>query len=261
VSLETLGLLAALFAIGGFIVYWVWPPGAEYLYRHAVPLMESTRHSDRVTALEEYIEPLDRRFPDHPYHAQTQAWRDMIALDEADRRSKMLESTTPSPFSEPKTDGERQYVAFFSLASKAAAAGREDASAGYWREMIGTLNADDPDDRKWILLAKKKAEELETKIRERRTFVEDQLRRAEAAVRGGRPNEAIAIYAMLKERFSQYSDLADLLAPAPPPEAFPQPPAPAPGTEKPAPVPRTDAETAPAPTKPEEDKPPSKSDR
>jgi serine/threonine-protein kinase len=251
VSPETLGLLAALFAIGGFIAYWVWPPGAEYLYRHAIPLMESTRHSDRVTALEEYIEPLDRRFPDHPYHAQTQAWRDMIAVDEAERRSKMLESTTPSPFSEPKTHGELQYVAFFSLASKAAAVGREDAAAAYWREMIGTLDADDPDDRKWILLAQKKAEELEARIRERRAFVEEQLQKAAAAARRGRPNEAIAIHAMLMEKFSQYSDLADLLAPALPPQQPPQPTAP----PAPAPVPAPDAGAAPEPSKPGEDEP------
>ena len=221
VSLETIGLVAALIAVGGLMVYWVWPPGAEYLYRHAVPLMESTRRSDRLTALEEFIDPLDQRFPNHPYKEQTQAWRDLIALDDAESRSKMLESTTPSPFSEPKTNGERHYVAFFSLASKAAAAGREDLAARYWREMADTLKADDPDDRKWILLSKKRADELESKIKERRAFVEEQLRRADAAFRGGRPNEAVTIHAMLNEKFGRYADLADLLAPVPPQSAPP----------------------------------------
>lgn len=286
VSLETIGMVLALIVIGGFMVYWVWPPGQEYLYRHAVPLMESSRRSDWLTALGEYVDPLDQRFPNHPYHVQTQAWRDVIALDEAESRSKMLESTTPSPFSEPKSNGERQYVAFFSLASKAAASGHEDLAANYWREMTGALNVDDPDDRKWILLSKKRAEELEKKIRERRTFVEQQLSKADAAFRGGRPNEAITIHAMLKEKFAQYADLADLLAPSLPPEAPAEPiapvptpeaapkaeqPAPAPDpsstpeAEKPAPEPETKTEVEPkaedeepAPAKPDRDQTPAK---
>ncbi|MDR3620238.1 MAG: protein kinase [Paludisphaera borealis] len=259
VSLETIGLIAALFAIGGFMAYWLWPPSAQYLYRQAVPLMESSRRSDWLTALEEYIDPLDTKHPNHPYHAQTQAWRDAIALDEAESRSKMLASAIATPFSEPKTNGERQYVGSFSLATKAAAAGHEDLAAKYWREMTGTLNVDDPDERKWILLSQKRAEELETKIRERRAFVEDQLRKADAAFRGGRPNEAITIHAMLKEKFAQYADLADLLAPAPLPEApsEPTPPAhvPAPEVEKPAasptatPAPTAEPETEPEPAK------------
>ena len=51
-TLETLGLVATLIAIGGFIGYWLWPPSAEYLYRQAEALMASPHRSDWITAQE-----------------------------------------------------------------------------------------------------------------------------------------------------------------------------------------------------------------
>src|SRR6185312_15181255 len=42
--LETVVLIAALLGIGGLIVYLVWPPGQEYLYKHAESLMASERY-------------------------------------------------------------------------------------------------------------------------------------------------------------------------------------------------------------------------
>ena len=52
----------ALVVIGGIIAYLVWPPSAEYLYRHAEALMASESRADWDRALEEYIDPLDNRF-------------------------------------------------------------------------------------------------------------------------------------------------------------------------------------------------------
>ncbi|MBV8310424.1 MAG: hypothetical protein JO344_08575, partial [Planctomycetaceae bacterium] len=52
-------------------------------------------------------------------------------------------------------------------------------------------------------------------MQERRAFVIDQIARADAAMRAGRPNESVVIRAMLMEKYSQYTDLADLLGPPP----------------------------------------------
>ena len=81
--------------------------------------------------------------------------------------------------------------------------------------MARVLKADDPDERPWHLLAIQRAEELETKIKERRAFVTDQLAKAEAAMRAGRPNEAVTIRAMLVDKYSHYTDMANLLGPPP----------------------------------------------
>jgi len=79
--------------------------------------------------------------------------------------------------------------------------------------MAKLINAEDPDERKWYLLAVKRADDLETKIKDRRAFVVDQLNRARAAFEAGRPNEALTIQATLKEKYGQFRDLADLLGP------------------------------------------------
>jgi serine/threonine-protein kinase len=237
-TLEVAGLLAALLVIGGFIGYWLWPPSAQYLYRQAEALMASEKRSDRLTARDEYLDALDRRFPDHPYKEQTQKWRDRIWLEEAEGRAKTLSSPVKNPLTEPQNDAERKYVAYDSLAAKAAEAGNEVKAAMYWREMARLINAADPEERKWHLLAVKRADDLETKIRERRAHVIEMLERAEAAFQAGRPNEALAIRASLAETYGRFTELADLLGspPASPPPARGTGPA-EPGGTRPAPAP------------------------
>jgi serine/threonine protein kinase len=214
--LEVLGLVGGLLVIGGFIAYWLWPPGQDYLYRHAVPLMESSRRSDWVQAIREYVDPLDARFPDHPYREQTRAWRDKLVLDEAEGRARLLASPTPTPFSQPQTNGERQFALYHAMAAKAEADGNELEAERYWRQMAGSVPPDDPDDRKWHLLAVKRADDLAARIHDRRVFVEEQFRRAVAALQAGRPKEAIQIQAMLREKYGRFTDVADLFAPLEP---------------------------------------------
>jgi eukaryotic-like serine/threonine-protein kinase len=212
---ESIGLAAALIVIGGFMSYWLWPPSAGYLYRQAEAMMASSHRSDWLTAQEEYLDPLDHKHPGHPYSEQVQKWRDQILLDEAEGRARNLSSPVKTSFTEPHTDGERQYVSFDTLATRAAAEGNDLLALTYWREMARLIKPDDREERKWHLLALKRATELEARMQERRAFVIDQIARGDAATRAGRPNESVAIRAMLMEKYSQYTDLADLLGPPP----------------------------------------------
>jgi serine/threonine-protein kinase len=208
---ETLALGAALVAIGGFIGYWLWPPSASYLHRQAATLMASPHRSDWMTAQEEYLDVLDRKHPDHPFQSDVRRWRDRIALDEANRRAKILGSPVQTQLSEPRTNAERQYVSFSSLAAKASASGDDTQAAELWREMARVTSPDDREERKWHILAVQRAEETESQMHERRIFVVDQVARADRALQAGRPSEAMAIRAMLKEKYGHYTDLADLL--------------------------------------------------
>ena len=203
--------------------------------------MASPHRSDWLTAQEEYLDTLDRKHPGHPYSEQVQKWRDQILLDEAEGRARNLSSPVKTSFSEPHTNGERQYVSFDTLATKAAAEGNDALALTYWREMARLIKPDDREERKWHLLALKRATELETQMQERRAFVIDQLARADAALQAGRPNESVAIRAMLMEKYSQYTDLADLLGP------LLQTPQPGAGAHDAARRPRHPGET-PAPT-------------
>jgi serine/threonine-protein kinase len=214
--LETAGLIVLLAAIGGFIGYWLWPPSSEYLHRQAALLMQSSHRSDWITAQEDYVEPLERRFPDHPYKDEIKRWHERIELDEAEGRARSLSSPVKTPFSEPHTNGENKYVTFDTLASKAEQEGSEVGAMNYWQEMARVLKADDREERKWTLLAHKRAAELESRIRGRREFVIEQLARADAAQQAGRPTESIAIRAMLKDKYGHYTDMIDLLGPPSP---------------------------------------------
>ena len=155
---ETAALVLALLALGGGIAYVVWPPGQEYLFGQAKALMDSKSSSDWSLALRNYIDPLDRRFPNNPYKAETRDWRDRILLEQAERRAPLLDSPVRSHFNEPRTEGERQYVEISDLAQKESERGDDLAAAKLWDELAARLvNTDDPKDRQWSLLAQKRA--------------------------------------------------------------------------------------------------------
>ena len=208
--LETLVLLAALAGIGGLIVYLVWPPGQEYLYKHAEALMASTHRSDWIKARDEYFDQLDRRFPDNPYREQGARWRDKILLDEAESRSVYLGADRVTVINQPNTNAERLFVLINGVATEASKRGDDLAALQQWKDMAAKLKPDDKDDRPWYLLALHRAEQLENAIRDRRQFVETQLRLADEADRTGRPNQAITIRSKLVDQYAGYTDLADL---------------------------------------------------
>jgi serine/threonine-protein kinase len=226
-TLETLGLILALVAMGGFMVYWAWPPGAEYLYQHAKPLMESTKRHDWLTALDEYIEPLDKRFPNHPHREETAAWRDKIKLDEAESRSRIITSPVKTALNETANNAERQYVITHAVAAEATKRHDDLEALNQWQTLAATLNPDDPEERPWQLLARKRAADLEHKMKDRRELVLRQLELVEKAFRMGRPVEATTLRAKLVEDFGDWTDLADLFGPMPdrePPAETPKKP-------------------------------------
>jgi len=229
-ALETLVLLAALVGIGGLIVYLVWPPGQEYLYERAKALMASPHRRDWITARDEYLEPLDRRFPDHPHREETARWRDQILLDEAESRAEILAAPVRTKFSEPNSNAERRFVIAHTLAAAASQRGNDLAALQQWKDLASKLKADDKDERPWYLLAIHRAEQLEKAIRDRRQFVEAQIRVAAEAYAAGRPGETKAILDKLKEQYARYTDLADLFQEVTPQPAagpaLPGPPAP-----------------------------------
>ena len=235
-TMET-GLLAlALVAIGGFIAYLVWPPSADYLYKHAEALMASSRRADRLTARDDYIKELDRRFPDNPYREQTRKWVDQILLEDAESRAKFLTSGVKTSFTEPGNDAERKFKIAHELATTASERKDDLGAIRQWEGLSQQVNANDPDERKWHLLAQSRVQQLNDAIADRHKYIEKQLEDANAAFQSGRLDESLAIKKKLVEQFSQYTDLAEL---------FPKAPV-APGTEpkSPSPSPAVPAEPA-----------------
>jgi serine/threonine protein kinase len=222
-TIETGLLVLALVVIGGFIAYWVWPPSKEYLYKQADTLMASSRRGDWLTALDDYIKPLDERFPDNPYRDQTRKWRDKILLDEAESRGRNITSGVDTSFTRPGNDAERKFVIAYQLADQAHRRGDDLTAINHWRDFADQVKADDPDERKWHLLALQKIEQVENAIKDRREYVLKQLQLADAALQSGRPDEGLLIKSKLIEQFSRYTDLADIFGSVPPSNGAPAP--------------------------------------
>ena len=260
-TLETGLLVLALAVISGVIAYLVWPPSAEYLFRHAEALMASSRRADRNTALDEYIKPLDERFADHPYRDQTQKWRDQILLEDAESRGKNLTSGLDISLTRPDTDAERKFVIAHELASGAHNRGDDLTAIRQWQEFAQQVNPDDPDVRKWHLLALHRIKQLENQIKYRRQYVEKELGLAKIAFGAGRHNEALTIKSKLIEQFSRFTDLADIFSPpVVAPRSAPNTPAsaePTPGekTESAKPSPPKEPAEPPATATPRDERP------
>jgi serine/threonine protein kinase len=216
--LEVAGLVGALALIAGAIGYIVWPPGPGYLYRHAETLMASSDPSEWIRARDEYIEPLDQKFPTHPYKAKTEAWLDQIRLRDAMRRAEVLEKVNLTGISKPKNEAEATYQHTFQEAEAARKIHHDRDAEGLWRTMEQQLTKESNEYRGWVLLAQSKADELARGIQRRRQTVADLLAKAavpeqlagtEAAQRYSRD-----ILRDIVARFDGYPDVADLVAQA-----------------------------------------------
>jgi serine/threonine protein kinase len=220
-TIETVLLVAALIAIGGFIAYWVWPPNAPYLFQHAETLMASTQRSDWRMARDDYMKELDARFPNHPYQEKIREWCDKILLEDAENRGTNLASGLNINLTKPDNDAERKFIVTNGVATAASERGDELAAMAQWQEMADQLKEaakphkpDDAKERQWYLLALRRVEQLQNAIKDRREYVEKEVGLANLARRAGRLVEAMTIEHKLREQFGKYTDLADIFGSA-----------------------------------------------
>jgi len=215
----TAGLIAAFVAVAGLIAYFAWPPGASYLHGHAQTLMASADPLDWIRARDEYLDPLDSRFPNHSFRADTEAWRDRIDLRDAARRAEILEKPNLAAFSKPKTEAEALYAVTFNEADAALKLHHDGDAEALWANMAKQLSGGEGrTNRGWSLIARSKADDLGKTIATRRATVAGLLQKAaipDALI----SHEAARKYAHdvltdLVTRFSPYPDVADLIAAA-----------------------------------------------
>ena len=148
-------------------------------------------------------------------------WRDKILLEEAESRAGVISSGLDIGITRPKNDTERKFLIVHQIAKKACELGDELAAGREWQKMADELKeagkprkGSDPEERQWYLLASRRVQELENRIKDRRELALERLAAAQAALRGGRPTEAVTIQSQLVEEFGKYTDVADLLRPA-----------------------------------------------
>ena len=210
-AVETAGLVLGLVVVSGAIAYVVWPPGEKYLYQHAKELMASKSRADWITARDEYIEPLDHRFPNHPYREETRAWLDAILLRNAEGRAARLDSPVRTTLTEPNTEVEHRYRDASTGAAKLGDAKDDLGVIKVWEHFAEGLDREDKDERGWYLLAQKRLLEAGQAIQAREKFVRTELARAEARFQAGSFEEATAIRQKLRDEYGGYKSLQSVL--------------------------------------------------
>jgi eukaryotic-like serine/threonine-protein kinase len=255
--LQTGLLVLALAAALGLIGYLLWPPSAQYLYKKAEALMASENSADWLAAQRDYLDELDRRFPDHAYRKQTEEWRDRLLLHKAERRAAVIEKSSFGSVSRGQNRAETLYEKAFEQTKGPINTGRYIEALIPWKDMI-EVTATDPEERGWHLLAVKRFEMLNQKIGERRDDLKEKLDRADLAYSDGRFDEAIGARAEIVDKykdFKMYPDLQELVARAyaglPRPEPSEQPAAPVESSAGRSPTETTPPpQTEPPPTEP-----------
>jgi eukaryotic-like serine/threonine-protein kinase len=99
-------LLGSLLLLIAFVTWAVWPLSEEQLYARAKVLMESQDFNDWRKAREEFIDPLQSRFPEGKYHLEAAEWIDKIEMDIAKRQ---IENRRERGL-DPKGEAEKRYV-------------------------------------------------------------------------------------------------------------------------------------------------------
>ena len=208
-------LVLALVASGGLIGYLLWPPSREYLYHKAEVLMASKERHDWERALEYYVDPLDRRFPDNPWHEITQGWRDKVLLARAEGRAGMLEPGLITKFNHPQNTAEEKFVTYHSMAQEATKNGDELTAAEEWRRLASNLDPNDSEERSWFLLAQQRAALLDRQIEQRHKFIIERLNEADVQKRAGDIRRAEDIRRDVFKRYSRYKDFVEQYGPNP----------------------------------------------
>ena len=163
--IETSLLAMALVGLIGLIAYLVWPPSMETLYEKATPLIQSDSRVDWKRALTEYVEPIERRFDDHPYAEEFAELRDRIALDEAYGRALVLES--PTPLGRPRPD--RPVEILYKNLILEIEPGQHARIALSWQKFVDEVSRrNDPDEHGWLLLGQQKRNEALEALREQK---------------------------------------------------------------------------------------------
>ncbi len=169
-----------------------WPLDQDTLYERGAKLMASSRLSDMKEAWREYLGPLEKRFPDHPYKAE---------LDKFKTKLENAENPTP---------GEAQH--FYQVGERLKAEGNEAGAREVWSSLVTAFEGVDAE-RSWVDRAKNGLADLEKQPArgERLKSLKPALDRAAALKDAGKADEAERVWAALEKLYSRDPGAAELL--------------------------------------------------
>jgi eukaryotic-like serine/threonine-protein kinase len=196
-------VLALFLLTVGTIVWAFWPSSAESQYRRGAELMASEDPDDWAKGWNEYLEPMERRFPDHPHQVEMAAFR---AKHEAFLEERGAART--AKFAGPMTEAQW----FFQDGLRRRQVGDEAGARRVWRllvEAFGPVRSERP----WVRRAQEELDRLpgETSVDRRMGAVKEAALKAEELRAAGKADEADATVKALHELYKSDKAAGELL--------------------------------------------------
>lgn len=186
-----------LVVFGALVAPFVWPsPSADELYAAARPLLESENAEDWQKAVDEYLVPLEEKYPGQ-YSREIDAAR--VKLND---RRELKRAIAEGARVDPRSDAERAYLRGLRLAQ----AGDPDAARRSWQALVVAFGPVKTESR-WVSLARVGLESLNRpesrgkRAPPDRTAFDAALNRAKSLAGTSNPAEAAAIFRALEDLF------------------------------------------------------------
>jgi tetratricopeptide (TPR) repeat protein len=166
----------------GILIWTFWPAGEQQLYDRGAELMASERLADLEKGWREYLEPLNARFPNHPYQEEVARFK-----------QKLDAARSPTP-----SEAQR----FFQQGEQLRHEGQYQKARKVWSELIAVF-AESDTERDWVRRAERAVSELDKTIhsKDRWTSVQPALQRAAALSRAGKNADAERIWSSLEDLY------------------------------------------------------------
>jgi hypothetical protein len=184
--------VAILLACVGVIAWGMWPLGQDELFARGSKLMESESLYDMQRAWTEYLEPLEIRYPQHPYKEKVEAFR--LKKDAA---------LTPH-----HSEAQR----FFQLGEAQRQQGNLAAAARTWRSAIDVFE-DVEAEKEWVQRCRRALMDLhkDGMKAEGSKNVRAALQRAKELQQNGKRADAERILAGIEQLYRDDPSAAELL--------------------------------------------------
>jgi serine/threonine protein kinase len=154
----------------GLIVWRLWPetpPSAEWLFKQGAALMASENPADWDKAWNEYLEPLNRMYPDQPYQKQVEAFAQKREDYAAQRRA-----LAGIPDAASASAAQRFYQRGLRLCQQ----GDGDAARQIWQNVVRSFGHVESE-RRWVSLAEEGLRALNQPTASRKT-ADDSVQKA-----------------------------------------------------------------------------------
>jgi hypothetical protein len=176
-------LLLALGLCLGVLIWTFWPPSAAWLFEHGARLMESEDPHQWERAWQEYLLPLQERYPDHPYQKEVEEFRQRLEKARAEREHPLI------------TEGERFYLRGEQLRQQ----GDWEQARQVWAALIAAF-AEVPAEQVWVERARAALADLQRQqaAPQRQLSLQAALQQAAQLAAQGRRQEAERIWQALE---------------------------------------------------------------